>query len=107
MLRGIYTGTSRYAPLAQLAEQWTLNPLVLGSIPIEAELDATNLDHVLAQALSDCDAAGIRGAGVTPFVLDRIGQATDGKSVPANLALAQNNARVAVQVAVAICRLDH
>ena len=76
-------------------------------IPIEAELDATNLDHVLAQALSDCDAAGIRGAGVTPFVLGRIGQATDGKSVPANLALAQNNARVAAQVAVAICRLDH
>lgn len=76
-------------------------------IPIEAELDATDLDHVLAQALSDCDAAGIRGAGVTPFVLGRIGQATDGKSVPANLALAQNNARVAAQVAVAIGRLDH
>lgn len=75
-------------------------------IPIEAELDATNLDHALAQALSDCDAAGIRGAGVTPFVLDRIGQATDGKSVPANLALAQNNARVAAQVAVAMCLLD-
>ena len=76
-------------------------------IPIEAELDAKNLDHVLAQALSDCDAAGIRGAGVTPFVLGRIGQATDGKSVPANLALAQNNARVAAEVAVAMCRLDH
>jgi pseudouridine-5'-phosphate glycosidase len=76
-------------------------------IPVEAELDATNLDHVLAQALSDCDAAGIRGAGVTPFVLGRIGQATDGKSVPANLALAQNNARVAALVAVAMCRLDH
>ena len=76
-------------------------------IPVEAELDATNLDHVLAQALSDCDAAGIRGAGVTPFVLGRIGQAMDGKSVPANLALAQNNARVAALVAVAMCRLDH
>ena len=76
-------------------------------IPIEAELDATDLDHVLAQALSDCEAAGIHGAAVTPFVLGRIGQATDGKSVPANLALAQNNARVAAQVAEAICRLEH
>ena len=71
-------------------------------IPIDAELDATQLDSVLAQALVDCEAAGIRGAAVTPFVLGRIGQATEGRSVPANLALAENNARVAAEVAVAI-----
>jgi pseudouridine-5'-phosphate glycosidase len=71
-------------------------------IPIEAELDAAQLDSVLAQALIDCEAAEIRGAAVTPFVLGRIGQATEGRSVPANLALAENNARVAAQVAVAI-----
>ena len=73
-------------------------------IPVEAELDATQLDSVLAQALIDCEAAGIRGAAVTPFVLGRIGQATEGRSVPANLALAENNARVAAEVAVAIAR---
>jgi pseudouridine-5'-phosphate glycosidase len=71
-------------------------------IPVEAELDATQLDSVLAQALTDCEAAGIRGAAVTPFVLGRIGEATEGRSVPANLALAENNARVAAEVAVAI-----
>ena len=71
-------------------------------IPVEAELDAAQLDSVLAQALVDCEAAGIRGAAVTPFVLGRIGQATEGRSVPANLALAENNARVAAEVAVAI-----
>jgi len=71
-------------------------------IPVEAELDAAQLDSVLAQALIDCDAAEIRGAAVTPFVLGRIGQATEGRSVPANLALAENNARVAAEVAVAI-----
>jgi pseudouridine-5'-phosphate glycosidase len=71
-------------------------------IPVEAELDAAQLDSVLAQALIDCEAAGIRGAAVTPFVLGRIGQATEGRSVPANLALAENNARVAAEVAVAI-----
>ena len=73
-------------------------------IPVEAELDAAQLDSVLAQALVDCEAAGIRGAAVTPFVLGRIGQATEGRSVPANLALAENNARVAAEVAVAIAR---
>jgi len=71
-------------------------------IPIEAELDATQLDSVLAQALADCEAAGIRGAAVTPFVLGRIGEATEGRSVPANLALAENNARVAAEIAAAV-----
>ena len=71
-------------------------------IPVEAELDAAQLESVLAQALVDCEAAGIRGAAVTPFVLGRIGEATDGRSVPANLALAENNSRVAAEVAAAI-----
>ncbi len=54
--------------------------------------------------LHDCDAAGITGAAITPFVLGRIAEATDGRSIPANLALAENNARVAAEVAVAIAR---
>ena len=73
-------------------------------IPPSDELDAAELDDVLTDALADCEAAGIVGAAVTPFVLGRIGEATEGRSVPANLALAENNARVAAQVAVAIAR---
>lgn len=73
-------------------------------IPAEDELDPTILDGILRHALSDCDAAGISGAAVTPFVLGRIAEATAGRSIPANLALAENNARVAAEVAVAISR---
>ena len=76
--------------------------LVGGPIPEAAELDPTELDAILGGALADCDAAGITGAAITPFVLGRIGEATDGRSVPANLALAENNARVAAEIAVAI-----
>jgi pseudouridylate synthase len=71
-------------------------------IPEADELDAAHLDAVLVAALSDCEQAGITGAAVTPFVLGRIGEATAGRSVPANLALAEHNAAVAAQVAVAI-----
>jgi pseudouridylate synthase len=71
-------------------------------IPVDAEIPAAELDPVLARALADCDAAGIAGAAVTPFVLGRIGEATAGRSVPANLALAENNARVAAEIAVAM-----
>jgi pseudouridine-5'-phosphate glycosidase len=52
--------------------------------------------------VSECDEAGITGPGVTPFVLARIAEATAGRSVPANLALAENNARVAAEIAVAV-----
>lgn len=77
---------------------------VLVAVPIPAadELDAEHLDTVLVQALADCEVAGIVGAGVTPFVLGRIGEATAGRSVPANLALAEHNARVAAEIAVAV-----
>lgn len=71
-------------------------------IPSAAELDSEQLDSVLESALRDCDTAGIRGAAVTPYVLGRIGEVTEGRSVPANLALAENNARVAAEVAVAL-----
>lgn len=73
-------------------------------IPEADELDPTELDAVLAMALSDAEAAGIVGAAITPFVLERIGVATQGRSVPANLALAENNARVAVAIAAASAR---
>lgn len=80
------------------------NSGVLLAVPIpEAdELDAGELDAVLRDALADCDAAGLTGAAVTPFVLGRIGAATEGRSIPANLALAEHNASVAAQVAVAL-----
>jgi pseudouridine-5'-phosphate glycosidase len=76
--------------------------LVAVPIPEADELPADELDAVLAQALADCDEAGIVGAAVTPFVLGRIGEATAGRSVPANLALAEHNAAIAAEIAVAI-----
>lgn len=76
--------------------------LVTAPIPEADELDPSELDSVLAGALAECESAGITGAAVTPFVLGRIGEATHGRSVPANLALAENNARVAAGIARAL-----
>jgi pseudouridine-5'-phosphate glycosidase len=77
---------------------------VLLAVPIPAadELDPVALGAALDQALAAADAAGVTGPGVTPFVLERIGAETAGSSVPANLALAENNAAVAAQVAIAL-----
>lgn len=76
--------------------------LVAVPIPVQDELDAPMLDEVLERALLDAATAGITGAAVTPFVLGRIGEATAGRSVPANLALAEHNASVAAEIAVAV-----
>ena len=74
-------------------------------IPPADELAPGPLNDALDAALAACEAAHVTGASVTPFVLDRIERHTAGASVPANLALAENNARVAAQVAVALSGL--
>ncbi len=76
--------------------------LIANPIPAAAEIPAAELDTVLSQAESDAARAGIRGNAVTPFILGRIAQATHGRSIPANLTLAHNNAVVAAEIAVAL-----
>ena len=71
-------------------------------IPEADELDRERHDAALDRRAGGRAHAGITGAAVTPFVLERVGRETDGGSVPANLALAENNARVAAEVAVAL-----
>ena len=76
--------------------------LLTAPIPAEAELDGVVLDAAIDDALGACVVAGVRGAAVTPFLLEHLEAATGGRSVIANLALAEHNAAVAAQVAVAI-----
>ncbi len=75
---------------------------VLLTVPIPGHAELAGLDDVLDGALADADRAGIVAAAVTPFVLGRIAEATEGRSIPANLALAEHNAAVAAEVAVAV-----
>jgi pseudouridylate synthase len=75
---------------------------ILLTVPIPEADELDGLDAVVHEALDDAERAGVTGAAVTPFVLGRIADATDGRSVPANLALAEHNARVAAEVAVAV-----
>ena len=77
--------------------------LVTAPIPEADQLDQSTLDAVVSAALDECSRADISGAAITPFVLGRIAEATAGRSVPANLSLAENNARVAAEIATALC----
>lgn len=68
-------------------------------IPEAHELDAGELRANIDSALSAADAEGVTGAAVTPFVLAQLERETAGRSIPANVALATNNAHVAGLVA--------
>jgi pseudouridine-5'-phosphate glycosidase len=67
--------------------------------PAENALPPGVVAEVIAQALADARAAHIHGAATTPFLLDRVGQLSHGASLQTNLALLQNNARLAARVA--------
>jgi pseudouridine-5'-phosphate glycosidase len=71
-------------------------------VPLADSLDKAMIDSVIDDALRAASDAGIDGPAVTPFVLARIAEATGFASVTANLSLAENNARVAAQLAVAL-----
>lgn len=76
--------------------------VVANPIPAAAEIPSADIDPVIAAALDAAAAAGVAGPAVTPFVLEAIGAATEGRSIPANLALAEHNAAVAADIAAAL-----
>ncbi|PSL17166.1 pseudouridine-5'-phosphate glycosidase [Shimia abyssi] len=73
--------------------------LIANPIPTSDEISAETLAPVIAQATSEADAQGITGKGVTPFLLQRIFELTEGRSLTANIALVRNNARLAADIA--------
>jgi pseudouridine-5'-phosphate glycosidase len=58
------------------------------------------MDPVIAQALADLEARGIGGRDATPYLLGRIVELTDGRSLTANIALVRENARLGSEIAV-------
>ncbi len=76
--------------------------LVANPIPSDAQIPAETLAPIIGQALSEADAQGIAAKSVTPFLLGRIFELTNGASLTANIALVRNNARLAAQIAGAM-----
>jgi pseudouridine-5'-phosphate glycosidase len=76
--------------------------LVANPIPAEAEIAADLLAPLIAQAHAEAEAAGIGQKAVTPFLLGRLFDLTEGRSLAANIALVRNNARLAARIAAEI-----
>ena len=76
--------------------------LIANPIPAQDAWEAAAIERFITQALADADANGISGKATTPFLLQRIFELTEGKSLQSNIALVKNNARVAADIAVAL-----
>jgi pseudouridine-5'-phosphate glycosidase len=79
--------------------------LVANPIPAEAEIAAAEMAPHIAAALAAAAAEGVAAKAVTPFLLARIGEATGGAALQANIALVRSNARFAARIAAALAAL--
>ncbi len=75
--------------------------VVANPIPKESEIPAEEIESIIDQALAEEIKVGIKGKDSTPFLLAKIVELTEGRSLEANIALVFNNAKLGAQIAAA------
>ncbi|MBN1936452.1 MAG: pseudouridine-5'-phosphate glycosidase [Anaerolineae bacterium] len=76
--------------------------LVTAPCPFEQAMPPDRVEAAIQEALDQAEREGVRGKGVTPYLLARVAELTGGESMAANIALLENNAALAAQIAAAL-----
>ena len=79
--------------------------LVTNPIPEEYAMPTDVINKAISEALAEMDAKGIHGKECTPFLLAKIAEITEGKSLDSNIRLVFNNAAVGCEIAKEYCKL--
>ena len=79
--------------------------LVANPIPEEYAMPTDVINKAISEALAEMDAKGIHGKECTPFLLAKIAEITEGKSLDSNIRLVFNNAAVGCEIAKEYCKL--
>jgi len=91
------------AEIAEIARKhWTLNEasvLVVQPPPAEHAMRGAKVEHAIAEAVAEAARKGIEGPATTPFLLEAVSRLTNRGSLDANLALLENNALLAADIA--------
>jgi pseudouridine-5'-phosphate glycosidase len=95
------------AEVARFLEvQWGLNlgggAVICNPVPEADEIPAHDMRGLIDSAVREAEEYGIKGKAVTPYILARIVELSGGRSLRANIVLAQSNARLAAEIAAAI-----
>ena len=80
--------------------------VVANPLPLDRQMDPGLHDTVLSYAVSAAVEAGVTGKDVTPYVLDRLHIASNGRTQEVNVDLVHRNAALAAEIAVAYTKLD-
>ncbi|MEM5530757.1 pseudouridine-5'-phosphate glycosidase [Gammaproteobacteria bacterium AS21] len=95
---------------ATLSAKWQLGldggVVIANPIPDQHSMDAQLITDTINQALVDMKAQGVSGKASTPFLLARIAQVTQGKSLEANIQLVYNNAILGAKIAVELSNIS-
>lgn len=76
--------------------------LIANPVPEEYEIPREEMEIYIGRALANAEREEVTGKDVTPFLLDNIFHLTAGRSLKTNVALVENNARLAAEIAVAM-----
>lgn len=95
---------SEAAQIAKSRDDLKLHNSILLTVPVPSEFEIENeeLESILHDSLKLADQKKISGKEITPFLLLQMSAASSGRTLAANVALLENNARIAAQVAVAM-----
>lgn len=88
-----------------LATKWNAGlaggAIIANPVPEKFSMDATYLNGIIEHALAEATREKIKGKAITPYLLSKIKELTEGKSLVSNIELVLNNARLAAEIAVA------
>lgn len=92
------------ARIANARDELGLSSSILVCVPVpeELEIPRDECEAILTDALSQANSQGIRGKAITPFLLSKMSEVSQGRTLAANIALLKNNARVAAEIAVSL-----
>jgi pseudouridylate synthase len=79
--------------------------VVANPIPTAYEIPAEEIEPVIEKAIREANKQNIIGRALTPFLLKKIVEVTEGRSLKSNIALMLHNAKIAADVAVAFAKL--
>ncbi len=90
--------------IAQARDKLNLKNAILLTVPVpeEFEIGMEELEKILRESLKLADEKKISGKEITPFLLAQMSERSSGKTLAANIALLENNAQVAAQVALEV-----
>lgn len=90
------------AEIIRARDELKMQSAILLTVPVppEFEIELEELENILSESLRLADEKSISGKEITPFLLSQMSMRSAGKTLAANIALLENNARVAALVAV-------